>query len=402
MRKSVLAIPLLSLWAVIAMADPQPKPDPAAEYFAQESKLASQGDVAAEDCLSWLYGQGFGTARDPDKMIHWADVAAKAGSDAGKLDLAKSYAWGVGVKADPKKAFAMTQELAAKGYAPAESALGVLYITGTGVATDPAKSVEWLTKAAEAGDFEGQIRLGSFYNWGKYVKANPAEAQKWLDKAAQHKSDCAAEYFFQMPFLINAYLNPKAISAKDARGTMGISFTNNHGKADNVRVFQPSGSHAADDAWAEAARKAKLPPWPESYHSDDKTSGFWIPGTYEGYDPAFVAAVKAAIHNAKVLPKDVLLHGSKGTGKVTVSFDYLDGVARNEKVVQSSGDPSEDAAALAAVANAKYPPTPYQYVHRTLPSSIIIDFGTYAPDGSTAVPVPAATTTVPAPAPATH
>ena len=391
MRQLVLAIPLLSLWTVMALAAPQLQTDPGSKaYFIQESKLASQRNVAAEECLSWMYAEGFGTARDMDKMVYWASAAASAGSDAGELDLAKAYAWGVGVKADPKKALAMVQKLVAKGYPPAETTLGILYITGTGVAENKAESVRWLTKAAEAGDFEGQIRLGSFYHWGDDVKADPAEAQKWLDKAALHKSACAVEYFFQMPFLINAYLDPKAFTAKDVHGKMGISFANKDGKAENVIVFQPSGSHKVDDAWAEAARKARLPPWPEGLPAE--VSGFWVEGTYEGYDPAFTAALKAAIDTAKQFPKDVLLKGLKGDGLATVSFTYMDGVVSDEKITKSSGEPSEDAAALAAVVNAKYPPTPYQYAHIKMSFAVTLNFGTYAPARAATVATPVTAT----------
>lgn len=394
MRKSVLMIPLLSLWAVTALADSKSKPGDDVAYFTQESKLASQGDAAAEFCEGELYGTGLGVARDAGKQFSLESDAANKGNDAAKLLVAKSYVWGIGVDKDVKKGVDMIQSLVAKGYVPAESALGNLFQAGVGVEKDSMNGIRLLKSAAEADDFEGEVRLGLTYHWGDGVKADPVEAQKWLDKVAKHRTECAADYFFEMPFIINAYVDPNSYGAADPHGKMGIKFSNKDGKAVNIVVFQPSGSHKVDDAWAEAASKAKLPPWPENYqtHDNDKLSGFWIAGSYDGYDPAFTAALKAAVDAAKQFPKDVLLKGSKGDGLATVAFTYQDGAVSDEKITKSSGEPSEDAAAIAAVVDAKYPPTPYQYAHMKMSFTITVSFGAYTPAGPAATAVPTAST----------
>lgn len=392
MRKLTRVILLLSLWASAVWADPVPKPDPAMEYFAQVGKLASQGDVAAQACLGELYGTGLGVTTDVEKQFYWESIAANKGSDGGKLDVAKAYAWGGGAQKDPKRALALVQGLAAKGYLPAETTLGVLYVTGTGVAQDSDEAMRWFKKAALAGDFEGQVRLGLMYHWGSGVKADAAKAKMWLDKAAQHKSDCAAEFFFEMPFIINGYFQQNSINPKDVRGSIGVKFIYKDGRAQNVTLMKSSGNLQADNAWLQATRDAKLPPWPDSYHTDDKTMGFWVAGPDLQLDQQFVAGIRSAIQSAVLFPQEVLVGGSKGTGRATVEFDYLDGSASDGKITESSGEPSEDTAALAAIVDAKYPATPKEYAGQKLRLTIILNFQKVSPPDAGTHAVPAAVT----------
>lgn len=70
----------------------------------------------------------------------------------------------------------------------------------------------------------------------------------------------------------------------------------------------------------------------------------------------FAYAMHTAIDRAKVYPGRAADHVN---GKVTVAFDYIDGdTAKNVQVKESSGNPSLDAAALWAVANARLPTKP--------------------------------------------
>lgn len=70
----------------------------------------------------------------------------------------------------------------------------------------------------------------------------------------------------------------------------------------------------------------------------------------------FAASMLAAINAAKVYPKEAVIAGE--TGEVVVSFDYVNGIVSNIKIVKSSGSRSLDKAAMAAVQKAALPPKP--------------------------------------------
>ncbi len=70
----------------------------------------------------------------------------------------------------------------------------------------------------------------------------------------------------------------------------------------------------------------------------------------------FVASARAAIDAVKIYPKEAILNGETGT--VSVSFDYVNGVVSNVKVVKSSGSRAIDKSAVQAVQKAAMPPKP--------------------------------------------
>lgn len=387
MFRFTCAIPVFSLWAVMAMADPQPKPDQAAvDYFAYENKLASQGDANAEDCLGDMYRDGFGVPKDPTKQFYWHSAAAAAGNEIGKLDVAQDIAFGAGVQQDSEKALAMVKAVLAKGNPRANAYMGILYEAGIGVPRDQSQALEFYEKAAASGDDEAAAMVGLAYKTGNGVKADPVQAKNWLERAAQHSPNCAIDFLNHVSAIIYGYVDMGALGTKYEHGPLTIRYLYKDGQATDLELVQSSGSEQVDEAWLNAAREAKLPPWPDNYEMDHKEMGIWLRQTT---DAKFSAAVKDAIDRAKIFPKDVLLKGSKGHGKVTVAFDYLDGKASNAKVIQSSDEPSEDMAALIAVTTAEYPPTPERYAHETIPMEITLVFGEVTPANASVVAVPA-------------
>lgn len=71
---------------------------------------------------------------------------------------------------------------------------------------------------------------------------------------------------------------------------------------------------------------------------------------------SFEAALREAVQAAVRFPEAArLMHAG---GRVLVGFDFLDGKVSQVRVVQSSGVDMLDAAAMAAVREAPYPPTP--------------------------------------------
>ncbi len=93
----------------------------------------------------------------------------------------------------------------------------------------------------------------------------------------------------------------------------------------------------------------------------------------------FGTSIHEAIARASIVPKHVWIFGSKGTGIVKVSFDYLDGKVNNVKIVKSSGDKYEDAAAIQAVKVANYPPTPDLYKGQSMRFFITLKYPSISP-----------------------
>lgn len=351
-------------------------------YFKQVSDQAGKGNASAEACLGELYAGGFGTTRDFHKALKWYKSAAHIGNLNGKEQVGKVYQWGIGVKPDPAKAMTIFRELIHRGYMPAATDIGLAYDTGVGVPKDKSVAISWYRKAAFAGDYWGEVRLGLHYAHGEGVRKNSTEAKLWLERAADHEIDCFPEFEDSVPFIINGYMKSKLDQADMDTSIIkapGIIFVYRNRKAEKVKLMGSSGWPELDNAWLSATRKALLPPWPSSFHSDNKILGFWITAPPDKPHPGFIQPIRHAIQSAVVVPKQVLLHGSQGTGLTTVSFFYMDGKVTDIKITKSSGDKNEDAAAILAVKNAAYPPTPKSYIGRRLHTSITVSFGRYTP-----------------------
>ncbi len=89
-----------------------------------------------------------------------------------------------------------------------------------------------------------------------------------------------------------------------------------------------------------------------------------------GIEDAFKAAVRAAIFAAHRVPDSARLLAQFGDARV--AFTLVDGHARDIRLVAGSGHDSLDAAALAAVRDAHYPPVPEELRGRSLSFEIIL------------------------------
>jgi TPR repeat protein len=380
--KKFLIIQLIILVGYCASSQAMTMGDDVDGYFQQIEAAASKGDMAAETCLGELYADGIGTAPDPVSAFQWYSKAAAGGDPAGKFRVAQAYIYGIGVKKDVANGLQMLDELANRGYAPAESALAALYLGGNGVKKDEHKALALYRHAASVDDYEAELRLGLFYHWGDYVKKDDTEAKRWLGKAANHKLYCLSSFGTLANFLINGYikpLDPKRHSQNGAAANLRIKYIYKNGRAENAVILLSSGDPDEDQAWLDATRDAVLPPWPDAFHPKDNGLGFLIPAGDGGLSHNFIVSVRKAIDTAKVMPLNVLLHGTKGLGMANVSFDYLDGKATNVKVVSSSDDVDEDAAAVSAIKHAKFGTTPKEYRHKNLHLTISIYFDYVSP-----------------------
>jgi protein TonB len=95
------------------------------------------------------------------------------------------------------------------------------------------------------------------------------------------------------------------------------------------------------------------------------------PASAEAVD-RFDAAVRAAIQAAIIYPPAARM--MKQQGRTKVAFRLIQHRAEDPRVVQSSGIPAIDAAAVAAVHDAAYPTPPVELAGRTLEFAVFVEF----------------------------
>ena len=385
MNFKVLATALvsLSLFSNLALSEATSKPDPTKLYFQDISQQAAKGDVRSLQCLGDLYQVGVGAPQDGTKALS----AYQAAADKGDLD-SKKYVFAQELYGGSAKGLTDLHTLVDSGFLSAAAIIGDAYAYGLSVPKDMGEAFRWYKKAADAGDGLAEIRLGEMYSYGEGVKKDAVQAKYWLEKAADHDSNCLGTFIMQSSMIIKAYYQadptilPSHPEGAHTTGPLGIKYVYDNRRATDVTLISSSGVSFFDEGMLQAARVAKLPPWPKSFVTDDKTIRFWIVKSQEGLDPEFKKKIYAAIDAAKQFPEHVLIHGSTGMGYAVVSFNYLDGKISNAKIDKSSNDSYEDAAALDAVNQAAYPPPLNEYKGHTIHMSITVNFGQIEPPKS--------------------
>lgn len=365
--------------------------------FSRVLALAEKDNVEAELCVAKMYFTGWGISRDYNQAFVWNSKAAASGNRAGKVEVGKAYMWGTGVFKDTKRAQDIFLSLINQGYMPAASSLGEMYMYGYGVSTDLKKAFYWHEKAAISGDPDAEWQLGMMYKNGFGVKANMSLARQWLDKLPAHKFECMPDFWVVINQIIfgNITISKSKTKGEPLGKVITASFLYHNGKAENPRMVQTSGYPTLDAALLKAIRDSRFPPWPAGYENLDKTITFVIQRTGNTTRQSnefkfFAESLKSAIREAMLMPKHVLVYGSMGTGIATVSFEYLDGKVRGVHITKSSGDKYEDAAAIRAVENAKYPPIPDSYKGQSMSFEVPIDFDVYSPPSNSATKSPPA------------
>lgn len=86
----------------------------------------------------------------------------------------------------------------------------------------------------------------------------------------------------------------------------------------------------------------------------------------------FEGQVNAAVQSALYYPPAARMLNRQG--RVRVAFDYRDGVASAIRVIQSSGFPLLDKAAIATVGKARYPEPPPALQHRLVHMTVWVQF----------------------------
>ena len=388
--------------------------------------LIDKGYLAAAYPIGRMYYYGDNVPRDYSVAASWLEKASKGGSAKAETLLARMYKNGLGVSVDASKAEAMLEKVAHEKIEclpdfynissgiifanqvlpkpnqiigkPSGKALLIRTKIINGVADDPVVIQSIGIPAIDAAVVQA-FKKSKFPRWPSmvpesdrsfalYLARNPLDSDIPLDSGFTEKMIAAIKRAVIIP--------NQAIGAKTTgNGTVTISFEFEDGKPRDVTVKNSSGDKSQDLALLQAVRTAKYPPIPSIYAG--KLMHLSITLNFDDYapvpssvtthpliagdkvDPSFALPLRDAIFAAVIMPKEVFINGSTGTGLAVVSFDYLDSKVTDAKIQTSSNDPYEDAEAIRAVEQASYPVTPPAYVHKTLHLSIGIRFESITP-----------------------
>ena len=121
--------------------------------------------------------------RDPTEAAVWFRLAAEAGEEQAKHDLAALVMKGSATTEDSIRTREWFEQAAASGDPIAAYNYGVCLAEGVGVERNDNEAAIWLRRAAES-VVNAQYWYGRMMLDGRGMTANPAEAQIWIAKAA--------------------------------------------------------------------------------------------------------------------------------------------------------------------------------------------------------------------------
>lgn len=159
-----------------------PGQDP--QLFARTSKLAAEGDPAAQNLLGTWYQHGTYVKADLAQAASWYLRAAQGGNAWAQNNLGVLYNRGAGVPRDQRQAVAWYAKAAAQDHRWAQANLAWAYQHGSAGELDPEKALYWLTKSATGGLAAAQLRLGMQGMQRAVLDEDRALAAAWLARAA--------------------------------------------------------------------------------------------------------------------------------------------------------------------------------------------------------------------------
>jgi TonB family protein len=355
--------------------------DDESQQYAQKLEVAvKSGNSNAEVCLGEMKKTALFQKPDSTAALTLFREAADRGNQrAQELIAQMSMRGDGGLKRDTAKALSDFHALIKQGYLSAATDLGVYYLSRENpTESDYKDAMTWFKKGAAGGDPFAAVAIGSMYASGSGVRQNRIVAKQWIDKAADRPIACFTTFMELTDDIIKAnVVLPENVD--DRTGIFRVIYEHKGGKAVHPFVMNKSNNTAFDKAWLLALKISKLPNWPKNFNPENHFVGLTV--ATRSY--LFRQSLTRAVENALVMPRYVLLHGSKGTGKVAVQFDYLNGKVTHVEIKKSSGDKLEDAAALQAVNDAHYPVPPVEYVNNTIGVMVPVYFYMQAPPGST-------------------
>jgi TPR repeat protein len=126
-------------------------------------RLASAGDPRCQVALGWLYYEGLGVTRDPEKALSLFQSAANLGLREGAFYCGRCFLQ----MSEYDEALKWFRASAAQNFGPALLWLGLAHVRGLGVAIDFEKGVHYLERAASTGNFAAQRELSVLMMKGK-------------------------------------------------------------------------------------------------------------------------------------------------------------------------------------------------------------------------------------------
>lgn len=360
------------------------------EQYVQKMEIAvKSGDSQAEVCLGEVKQAETISPQGAKEALALYQSAAAKGSQRAKELIAQMYMSGQGgLKQDTRKALAGFNDLIAHGYLRAATDLGVYSLSGSNpTISDYKNALIWFKKGFSGGDPYAAVAISRMYALGLGVPKSKTIAKKWADKAAIQPVACLIPFLDLSTEIIMANAELPAVRG-DTLGHFTMVYKSKNGKGVDPHIVDKSNDPNFDSAWLSAVKAANLPAWPKNFAPDNYYVGFGV--TSNAY--WFLAMVEHAIQSELILPKQILLNGSKGTGRATVEFDFLDGKVSQIKLKNSTGDKLEDAAVLKAVTEAQYPLPPKEYAGRKLRLMAPVNF--YLPAISSKSKAPPAVATL--------
>ncbi len=148
--------------------------------FQHYTEKADEGNVTAQNALSYLYFRGLGTQKNDAKGLEWLRKAATLNSPRAQYDLGMFYLQGNHVHQDIDEAFLWLEKAAAQDYADAQYNLALMYYRGDATDQNITKTAQLLERAAQQG------HQGAIANVGRiYMQLLDFEhAVVWLEKNA--------------------------------------------------------------------------------------------------------------------------------------------------------------------------------------------------------------------------
>lgn len=350
---------------------------------------AEHGDVQAQTCLGEMYREGTMVNGDSVKAAFWFKQAADKGDTKGKYLLALTKIAGMQIQTETfqeyqegNRATAFVQELASQGYAPAEAHLGLAYL----FKDDYVKALAYLKKAGNQNDPLASVTLGFIYKYGFGIDPTATIAKQWFARAASYRVDCAGDYAPLIYSLIAANVSyPHDVINAKIQGRVLLRVTYRAGKAVSAALYKPAKINELNVAALSAAQNLSYPQWSPLLKLPEEN--VVIPVDFTQQNPylallvtrdsqyrSFRDEVRYAIQQNTVFPKHVLVHGTSGTGNVTLAFVYRDGRVSNVRIERSANDKYEDDAGITAVKTARYPPPPTQYAGKNVHCMVAIEY----------------------------
>ncbi|SNY90964.1 hypothetical protein SAMN04515647_1155 [Cohaesibacter sp. ES.047] len=159
------------------------------------TRLAGQGDVAAQTLLGELYYRGLGVERDVKEAASWFELAAAEKDAEAEFALGLLYARGQGVDKNTDKAIELFEKAAAQGQKHAQFNLGLIKLEGQLARQDLNEAIDLLTQSANQGLADAQYTLANIYRSQLFPTPELDKAAYWMLQAAKSGfADAQLEY----------------------------------------------------------------------------------------------------------------------------------------------------------------------------------------------------------------